>query len=113
MRTGAHRDLALVVSFAHQPHLLEEGEKTGERTSTTRCANAHACPRPRHSVPRLALPAPRDGHLWSTVLSLFSSRLALIGTLDRDAQQPFCYASYIYGAVGSQVEYCNNGTTTD
>jgi hypothetical protein len=29
---------------------------------------------------------------WRTVLPLFSSCLALLGTLDGDAQQPFCYA---------------------
>src|SRR5712691_5323817 len=30
---------------------------------------------------------------WRTVPLLFSSWLALIGALERDAQQPFCYAS--------------------
>ena len=30
---------------------------------------------------------------WRTVPLLFSSCLALIGALDRDAQKPFCYAS--------------------
>src|SRR5467141_2287904 len=30
---------------------------------------------------------------WRTMPLLFSSCLALIGALDRDAQQPFCYAS--------------------
>jgi hypothetical protein len=30
---------------------------------------------------------------WRIVPLLFSSYLALIGALDRDAQQPFCYAS--------------------
>jgi hypothetical protein len=30
---------------------------------------------------------------WRTGLFLFSSCLALIGALDRDAQKPFCYAS--------------------
>jgi hypothetical protein len=86
--------MALVASFAHRPHLLEEGEKTGERTSTTRCTNAHARPRPRHRVPRLSLPTPRDGHAWPTAPPLLASRLALIGALDREAQKPFCYASY-------------------
>jgi protein-S-isoprenylcysteine O-methyltransferase Ste14 len=32
---------------------------------------------------------------WSTVPLLFSSCLALIDALDRDAQQPFCYASFL------------------
>jgi len=59
MFTGAYLDRALVVRFAHQPSLLEEGEKTGERTRTTRCTTTYA--RSRHRVPRLALPAPRDG----------------------------------------------------
>jgi hypothetical protein len=31
---------------------------------------------------------------WRTVPPLFSSCLARIGAPDRDAQQPFCYASY-------------------
>ena len=30
---------------------------------------------------------------WRTVPLLFSSCLALIGALERDAQKPFCYAS--------------------
>src|SRR5215831_16971600 len=30
---------------------------------------------------------------WRTVPLLFSSWLACIGALDRDAQKPFCYAS--------------------
>jgi hypothetical protein len=37
---------------------------------------------------------------WRTVPLLFSSCLALISALDRDAQQPFCYASI---ACGDQV----------
>ena len=91
--TGAHLAMELVASFANRSHLFEAGERTDERTSTTRCAHAHARPYPRHSVPCLALPAPLDGHVRPTVPPLLSSRLALIGTLDRDAQQPFCYAS--------------------
>ena len=59
--TGALLDMALVARFAHQSHLLEEGENMGECTRTTHCTNAHA--RPCHRVPRLALPAPRDGHV--------------------------------------------------
>ena len=93
MLTGAYLDRELVVSFAHQPYLSEEGEKTGERTSIPRCVNTHARLRPRHSVPRLSRPAHRDGSVWPTVPLLLSSRLALIGALDRDAQHPFCYAS--------------------
>ena len=83
--------MALVASFAHPSHLLEAGESTEERISPPLGDHAHARPHPRHSVPRLALPAPLDGHAWSTVPPLLSSRLALIGALDRDAQQPFCY----------------------
>src|SRR5215831_9128965 len=59
MLPGAPLDRAWVARFAPQPHRLEEGAKTGERTRTTRCTNAHA--RSRHRVPRLSLPAPRDG----------------------------------------------------
>src|SRR5262249_8188051 len=39
------------------------------------------------------LPAPLDGHVWPPVPLPLSSRLARIGARDRDAQQPFCYAS--------------------
>ena len=93
--TGAHLDLEWVVRFADSPHLVAEGEKTDERTNTPRCATAHACP--RHSMPHLSLLAPHDGSVWPTVPPLLSSRLVLIGALDRDAQQPFCYASNSLG----------------
>jgi hypothetical protein len=75
------------VRFAPQPHLVAEGEKTAERMRTPRCANAHA--RPRHRMSHLSLPAPRDGSVWPPVPLLLSSRLVLIGALDRDAQHPF------------------------
>src|SRR5438128_3611580 len=78
------------VRFAHRPPLLAAGEKPGAHMSTTRCVNVHARPRPRHSGPRLALPAPRANHTWPTVLPLLCSRPARIGALDRNAQQPFC-----------------------
>jgi transposase-like protein len=91
--TGPYRAMELVASFANQSHLLEAGESTEERTSTPLGAHAHARPHPRHSMPRLSLPAPLDGHAWATVPPLLSSRRARIGALDRDAQQPFCYAS--------------------
>jgi hypothetical protein len=55
--------MALVARFAHQPHFVEAGVKTGERRRTTRCTNAHARPCPCHRVLRLSLPAPRDGHV--------------------------------------------------
>jgi hypothetical protein len=91
--TGAHLDLKLVASSAHRSHLSEVGERPDERTSTTLCAHAHTRPYPHHSVLRRALPAPLDGHAWSTVPPLLSSRLALLDALDREAQHPFCYAS--------------------
>ena len=90
-RTGAHRDMAWVASVAHRSDLLEAGARPEERTSTTLCAYAHARSHPRHSVPRLALPAPPDSHAGPQCH--LSSRLALLGALDRDAQKPFCYAS--------------------
>ena len=33
MLPGASLDMAWVVRFAYQPHLVEEGEKTAERTT--------------------------------------------------------------------------------
>jgi hypothetical protein len=33
MLPGASLDMAWVVRFAHQPHLVEKGKKTGERTT--------------------------------------------------------------------------------
>src|SRR5216683_1599999 len=93
MLTGAYLDRELVGRFAHQPSLLEEGEKTSERTRIPHCVNAHARLRPRHSGPRRSRPAPRAGSVWPPVPLRLSSRLARIGALDRDAQQPFCYAS--------------------
>src|SRR5207302_3839077 len=66
-----------------------------EHTRLTRCATVHARPSLRHRVPRLALPASRSGGEWPTVPPPLSSRLALRGALNRDAQQPFCYASFL------------------
>ena len=74
---GAHRAMALVASFAHPSHLLEAGESTEERISPPLGAHAHARPHPHHSVPRLALPAPLDGHAWSTVPPLLSNTVPL------------------------------------
>ena len=69
--SGASLDMAWVVRFAHQPHLVEEGEKTGACTRTTRCTNAH--PRSCHRVPRFSLAAPRDGHLCPIVPPLLAA----------------------------------------
>ena len=55
--TGVPLDMAWVARFAHQPHLVEEDAKTGERTRTTRCPAVSTRPRPRHRMPRLALSA--------------------------------------------------------
>jgi hypothetical protein len=71
--TGAHLDLAGVVRFVPQPHLVAEGEKTDERMNIPRYANAHARPRP--SMSHLSLPAPRDGSVWPTVPLLLFLRL--------------------------------------
>src|SRR5262249_58795321 len=57
------RLLARHGSVCSQERLLEERDKTGEHTRIPRCPNAHARPRPCHRVPRLALLAPRDGHV--------------------------------------------------
>jgi hypothetical protein len=54
---------------------------------------AYARPHPRNCLPRLPLPTPLDGHTWPTVPSLLAAYLALLRALDREAQQPFCYAS--------------------
>src|SRR5215813_13684871 len=72
-RTGAPRDLEWVARFANRFHLLEARARTEERTSLTLCAHAPARPYLRPSGPRLALPAPLDGHAWPTMLLLLAS----------------------------------------
>jgi hypothetical protein len=97
-RMGAHLDMKLVASFANRSDLLEAGGRPDERTSTILCSHARARPHPRHSMPRLALPAPLVGHAGpQCYLSLC---LARIGARDRVAQKPFCYASSRQRLIG-------------
>jgi hypothetical protein len=82
-----------VERFAYRLPRVAAGERPGASMRTTRGVNAQARPRSRHSGARRALAAPRDHHTWPTVPSLLCARPARIGTLDKNAQQPFCYAS--------------------